>query len=407
MAVVVWENSAAPCALDTSQLADPADSARAAGLRYVSDLGPGIRRERVGKTFTYATNHGDPIRDHETIRRIKSLAIPPAWTDVWIGPHPGGHVQATGRDARGRKQYRYHPRWRVVRDAVKYDRMLAFARALPGIRERTDRDLERPGMAREKVLATIVRLLEETRIRVGNEEYRKGNGSFGLTTLRNRHVDVIGSEVCFTFRGKSGKHHRVSLEDRRLARIIKRFLEIPGQELFQYMDENGEPRAVESADVNDYLREISGEDFTAKDFRTWAGTILAARFLREMVPEPEARGAKKALVLAIAMVADELGNTPAVCKKGYIHPAVIAAYLAGGLKPLDKKDDPDPYKLSAEERSLLALVKLPAAENQINRNRDDHDEHHDPDRGHGRKRRIVLGGRLHEHQFCVVKLKPS
>src|SRR2546426_6565921 len=338
------------------ELVDPIESARAAGLRYVSDLSSGIRRKRAGKGFTYSNGEGRGIRDSDTIRRIKGLAIPPAWTDVWICPDPRGHLQATGRDARRRKQYRYHSRWRELRDAVKYDRMLAFAAALPKIREQTDRDLERPGMPREKVLAAIVRLLEETRIRVGNEEYRKENGSFGLTTLRNRHVDVIGSGVRFTFRGKSGKHHQVELQDRRLARIIKRFLEIPGQELFQYLDENGEPRAIESADVNDYLREISGEDFTAKDFRTWSGTILAARFLRETQAERDTRAAKKELVRAIARVADELGNTPAVCKKGYIHPAVIAAFLAGGLELIRERDDEDPYKLSAEARELLALL---------------------------------------------------
>jgi DNA topoisomerase-1 len=239
--------------------------------------------------------------------------------------------------------------------------MLAFAQALPQIRRRTDEQLELPGMPREKVLATVVRLLEETRIRIGNDEYRKENGSYGLTTLRNRHVAVIGSEVRFTFRGKGGKHHRVELQDRRLARIIKRFLEIPGQELFKYVDENGEPTAIESADVNDYLREISGEDFTAKDFRTWSGTILAARFLRETAADQDTQAAKKELVRAIARVADELGNTPAVCKKCYIHPAVIAAYLAGALKPIGEKDDEDPYKLSAEERGLLALLSAAAA----------------------------------------------
>jgi DNA topoisomerase-1 len=356
MEVALRGSSPAPGAPDPSQLASPVDSARVAGLRYVTDLSPGIRRRRTGKAFSYRTTNGQPIRDQVTIRRIKSLTIPPAWTDVWICPDPRGHLQATGRDARGRKQYRYHQRWREVRDAVKYDRMLAFAEALPTIRERTDQDLERPGTPKEKVLATVVRLLEETRIRIGNEEYRKENGSFGLTTLRNRHVDVIGSAVRFTFRGKSGKRHEVRLEDRRLARTIKRFLEIPGQELFQYIDETGEARTIESADVNDYLRDITGEDFTAKDFRTWAGTILAARFLRDMMADPEMRGAKTALVRAIAMVADDLGNTPAVCKKGYIHPAVITAYLAGGLKPIDEKAEPDAYKLSAEERSLLALL---------------------------------------------------
>src|SRR5438128_9473370 len=240
MALAVSEPWQGSPSADAAELVDPMASARAAGLRYVPDQSPGIRRKRVGKGFTYLDTDGRTVRDSETIHRIKRLAIPPAWTDVWICPDPRGHLQATGRDARGRKQYRYHPRWREVRDAVKYDRMLAFAAALPKIREHTDRDLERPGMPLEKVLAAVVRLLEETRIRVGNEEYRKENGSFGLTTLCNRHVDVIGSGVRFTFRGKSGKHHQVELQDRRLARIIKRFLEIPGQELFQYLDETGE-----------------------------------------------------------------------------------------------------------------------------------------------------------------------
>lgn len=335
---------------------DPVASARAAGLHYVSDLSPGLRRKRAGKGFAYVTADGRPVRDEQTIGRIKHLVIPPAWTDVWVSPDPQGHLQATGRDARGRKQYRYHARWREVRNAVKYDRMLAFAEALPRIRAQTDRDLELPDMPRRKVLATVVRLLEETRIRVGNDEYRKENGSFGLTTLRDRQVSVVGSELRFSFRGKSGKYHRVELDDRRLARIIKRIQEIPGQELFQYVNGHGEARPVESADVNGYLREISGEDFTAKDFRTWAGTILAARFLREAVAAPGTLGAKRELVRAIARVADELGNTPAVSRKYYIHPAVIAAYLAGGLKPIKEKDDPDPYKLSAEERQVLALL---------------------------------------------------
>jgi DNA topoisomerase I len=356
MALAVPETWQPPATVDPGELVDPVQSARAAGLRYVSDLSPGFRRKRAGRAFTYLTAEGATIRDRDAIRRIKSLVIPPAWTDVWISPDPRGHIQATGRDARGRKQYRYHPRWREVRDAVKYDRMLAFAEALPTIREQTDRDLELPGLPRRKVLALVVRLLEETRIRVGNEEYRKENGSFGLTTLRNRHVDVIGSEVRFKFRGKSGKEHRVRLRDRRLARIMKRFLEIPGQELFQYVDETGEPKAIESEDVNDYIRQISGEDFTAKDFRTWAGTILAARFFREAEVAPETKGAKKELVRAIARVAEELGNTPAVCKKCYIHPAVIAAYLAGALKPVEGNGHDDPYRLSAEERDLLALL---------------------------------------------------
>ncbi len=356
MAVAVSEAWHGSPSADAAQLVEPAASARAAGLRYVSDESPGIRRKRVGKGFAYLDSGGRTVRDPETIRRIKRLTIPPAWTDVWICADPRGHLQATGRDARGRKQYRYHPRWREVRDAVKYDRMLAFAESLPKIREHTDRDLERPGMPREKVLATIVRLLEDTRIRVGNDEYRKENGSYGLTTLRNRHVNVIGAEVRFTFRGKSGKQHTVELHDRRMARIIKRFLEIPGQELFKCVDGDGEVKAIDSADVNEYLQQVTGEDFTAKDFRTWAGTILAARFLRETAGATNSRAAKKQLVRAIARVADELGNTAAVAKQGYIHPAVIAAYLSGGLKPIREKDDPDPYRLSAEERSLLALL---------------------------------------------------
>jgi len=356
MALAVPETWQQGPSADGAELVDPVASARAAGLRYVSDQSPGIRRKRVGTAFTPIASDGHTIRDAETINRIKRLVIPPAWTDVWICPDPRGHLQATGRDARGRKQYRYHDRWREVRDAVKFDRMLAFAEALPKIREQTDRDLERPGLPREKVLATIVRLLEETRIRIGNDEYRKKNGSYGLTTLRNRHVNVIGAEVRFTFRGKSGKQHEIEFHDRRMARIIKRFLEIPGQELFKYIDDNGEAKAVDSADVNEYLREITDQDFSAKDFRTWAGTILAARFLRETAGATNSRAAKKQLVRAIARVADELGNTPAVAKKGYIHPAVIAAYLSGGLKPIREKDDRDPYKLSAEERSLLALL---------------------------------------------------
>jgi DNA topoisomerase-1 len=341
---------------EPAEFVDPVESARAAGLRYVSDQSAGIRRRRVGTAFSYVASDGRTIRDTETTRRIKSLVIPPAWTDVWISADPRGHLQATGRDARGRKQYRYHPRWREVRDAVKYDRLLAFAAALPRVRQRTDQDLERLGLPREKVLATVVRLLEETRIRIGNDEYRRENGSYGLTTLRDRHVNVIGAEVRFTFLGKSAKNHSIELHDRRMARIIKHLVDIPGQELFKYVDHNGEVKAIDSADVNEYLRQISGEDFTAKDFRTWAGTILAARFIREAAGAANPRRAKKELVRAIARVADELGDTAAVTKKSYIHPAVIAAYLAGGLEPISEKDEPDPYRLSAEERDLLALL---------------------------------------------------
>src|SRR5438552_2760071 len=291
MALALPETWQPPAAVEAAELVDPVESARAARLRYVADLSPGIRRRRVGKGFGYAASDGRPIRDAETLGRIRRLAIPPAWTDVWICPDPRGHLQATGRDARGRKQYRYHARWREVRDAVKYDRMLAFAQVLPKIRERSDRDLERSGMPREKVLAAIVRLLEETRIRVGNEEYRKENGSFGLTTLRDRHVDVIGAQVRFNFKGKSGKQHKVKLQDRRLARIVKRLQEVPGQELFTYLDDDGEAHAVQSDDVNDYLREITGDDFTAKDFRTWAGTLQPlAPLAAPAWPRPEVLG---------------------------------------------------------------------------------------------------------------------
>ncbi|HET9849380.1 MAG TPA: DNA topoisomerase IB [Candidatus Dormibacteraeota bacterium] len=356
MALALPEPWQASASVDPEELVNPVQSARAAGLRYLSDTAAGIRRRRAGRSFTYTYPDGAAVRDHETLRRLKALVIPPAWTDVWICPNPRGHLQATGRDARGRKQYRYHARWRQVRDAVKFDRMLAFARALPQIRERADHDLERSGLPREKVLAAIVRLLEDTLIRVGNDEYRRENGSFGLTTLRNRHADVIGSEVRFTFRGKSGKSHKVRLRDRRLARIIRRCQELPGQELFEYLDDDGQPRAVESEDVNAYIREVSGEEFSAKDFRTWAGSLLAARFFRANPTEPSTRGSKKALVQAIAQVADALGNTPAVSKKCYIHPAVMAAYLAGRLKPVKGKDNGDPYRLSAEERALLKIL---------------------------------------------------
>jgi DNA topoisomerase-1 len=340
-------------------LDDPLVAARAAQLHYVSDALPGIRRQRRGDAFAYVDAGGEPVRDESVLRRIRSLVIPPAWTDVWICADAQGHLQATGRDARGRKQYRYHPRWRAVRDAAKFDRLLAFGEALPRIRERTEADLRRPGMPREKVLAAVVRLLQETRIRIGNEEYRKENGSFGLTTLRRRHADVEGSAIRFQFRGKSGKTHRVRLSDRRLAGIIKRCQDLPGQELFQYLDEDGEPRRIESEDVNAYLREIAGDDFTAKDFRTWAGTILALRFLRECEPCGEAQNGKKEIVGAVARVAEALGNTPAVCRKCYVHPAVLAAYSSGALRPRNGSS-PSTGEAAGrpeEERELLALLR--------------------------------------------------
>lgn len=345
-----------------AELIDPVASAEAASLRYVTDETPGIRRRKRGERFAYVTSDGSTVTDESTLGRIKALAIPPAWSEVWICPSPNGHLQATGRDARGRKQYRYHPRWRKVRDAIKYDRLVAFAEALPRIRERVDRDISLPGMPREKVVATVVRLLEETRIRVGNEEYRKQNKSFGLTTLQDRHVRVQGSKVRFHFRGKHGKVHDVELSDHRLARTVQRCRDVPGQELFQYVDADGQRHDVTSGDVNAYLREIGGGDFTAKDFRTWAGTLLAARFFRACEPCESEKDGKKSVVRCVEVVAAELGNTVAVCRKCYIHPAVIEAFLHGALAPLDAPPRATTaggslYVLSAEEAALIDLLR--------------------------------------------------
>ncbi|MCA1248024.1 DNA topoisomerase IB [Massilia sp. MS-15] len=343
-------------------LSDPPAAARAAGLRYVHDDRPGIRRERQGDGFRYLDAAGDPVTDEATIRRIKSLVIPPAWTDVWICSQANGHLQATGRDARGRKQYRYHPKWRAVRDEVKYERMLSFGQALPAIRTEVDRALSLPGMPREKMLATIVYLLEATMMRVGNEEYARTNKSFGLTTLRNRHVKVDGSEVEFRFRGKSGVYHKVQVHDRRVARIIRRARDLPGQELFQYVDDEGETRSIDSSDVNDYLRAITGEDYTAKDFRTWSGTVLAALALQEFEKFDSEAQAKKNIVRAIESVAEKLGNTPSVCRKCYVHPVVLDAYLEGTvLESLRERTEQelldDLHALQPEEAAVLAMLQ--------------------------------------------------
>ena len=312
-------------------ITDPEEAAEAAGLRYVRDDRPGIRRERDGDDFRYLGRDGQPVTNARTLGRIQALGIPPAWTDVWICADPRGHIQATGRDAKGRKQYRYHPRWREVRDETKYGRMMAFGQALPQIRAHVDADLALPGLPREKALATVVRLLEKTFIRVGNEEYARQNDSYGLTTLRNEHVDVSGSTVRFHFRGKSGKEHDIDLADRRVARIIRKMQDLPGQEVFAYKDADGEVRSIDSDDVNTYLREITGQDFTAKDFRTWAGTVLAAMALEEAeIGETDAQ-ARKNVVRAIETVAARLGNTPAICRKCYVHPAIISSYLDGTL----------------------------------------------------------------------------
>ena len=311
---------------------DPEVSAERAGLRYVNDNAPGIRREKSEDgTFRYFHPSGKEVTDEKTLKRIRSLAIPPAYESVWICADAGGDLQAPGGDARGRKQYRYHPRWREARDETKYSRMMAFGDALPRIRARVDHDLGLRGLPREKVLATIVRLLESTMIRVGNEEYAKLNKHYGLTTLRNRHVDVDGAAVHFHFMGKSGKKHSIDVRDRKLAAIVKKCRELPGQELFQYIDEEGQRRSVDSSDVNAYLREISGEDFTAKDFRTWAGTVLAAMALEEYEAVGSLAQAKKNVVRAIESVAQRLGNTPSVCRKCYVHPAVIDMYFEGSL----------------------------------------------------------------------------
>lgn len=314
-----------------AQVVDPAESARAAGLRYTTDSRPGIRRKRNGKGFIYLTPEGRPLRDLADLDRIRRLAIPPAWTDVWICPDARGHLQATGRDARGRKQHRYHPRWRQVRDETKYHRMIGFAQTLPLIRRRTNADLARPGLPRVKVLAAVVQLLEKTLIRVGNGEYAKQNRSFGLTTLRDGHVEVNGTRVRFAFRGKSGVEHEVDLEDRRLARIVRQCRDLPGYELFQYMDDDGQRQSIGSSEVNEYLREITGEDYTSKDFRTWAGTVLAAQLLREFEAADSEARAKRNIVQAVEAVAKRLGNTKAVCRKCYIHPAVLDAYLDGSM----------------------------------------------------------------------------
>ena len=343
-------------------LSDPPAAAKAAGLRYVHDDRPGIRREQSGGGFRYLDAGGDPVADEASLARIKSLAIPPAWTEVWICPQANGHLQATGRDARGRKQYRYHPKWRAVRDEVKYERMLNFGQALPAIRKEVDRALSLPGMPREKMLATIVYLLEATMMRVGNEEYARTNKSFGLTTLRNRHVKVDGSDVEFRFRGKSGVYHKVQVHDRRVARIIRRSRDLPGQELFQYVDDEGETHSIDSSDVNDYLRAITGEDYTAKDFRTWSGTVLAALALQEFEKFDSEAQAKKNIVRAIESVAEKLGNTPSVCRKCYVHPVVLDAYLDGAvLESLRERTEQeltdDLHALQPEEAAVLALLQ--------------------------------------------------
>lgn len=308
--------------------------ARQAGLRYVDDTMPGYSRESIDGEIRYRDTDGKLLRDETDLQRIRKLAIPPAYTDVWISPYANSHLQATGRDARGRKQYRYHAAWREQRDATKYNRMLAFGRALPKLRRRVKRDLARKTLCREKVLALVVQLLESTLIRVGNDEYARSNQSFGLTTLRHRHVAIAGSRLVFRFRGKSGLHHEIALTDRKLARIVRHCRDLPGQDLFQYIGADGERHAISSGDVNDYIRAIAGDEFSAKDFRTWAGTLLTASTLSAMAEFASATEAKKNTREAIKEVACLLGNTPAVCRKCYVHPAVLDAYLDSSLQQL-------------------------------------------------------------------------
>lgn len=302
-----------------------------AGLRYVSDHMPGIRRERYRDGFRYRYASGEVVGDKAVLARIKALAIPPAWKGVWISPDPAAHLQATGRDVRNRKQSRYHAQWREVRDEAKFNHILGFARALPRIRARVARDLRAKGLPRRKVLAAVVRLLERTHIRIGNDEYARENESFGLTTIRNRHATVRGGLVQFRFRGKSGKFHGVALQDPRLAKIVKKCQDLPGQELFEYLDDSGVSHDIKSTHVNEYLRKIAGEDVTAKDFRTWAGTLLAGIILSRMPPAANLKAAKRNLSLAIGTISARLGNTPAICRKCYVHPEVMSAYLDGTL----------------------------------------------------------------------------
>jgi DNA topoisomerase-1 len=329
-------------------------TARAAGLRYVADSSPGLERRKLNGSFSYYYPDGRPVRSRAVVRRVNALAIPPAYTDVWICADPHGHIQATGRDARGRKQYRYHARWRAVRDATKFERMAAFGAALPRIRRQVAADLTLPGVPRDKVLATVVRLLETTLIRVGNEEYARTNGSYGLTTLCTRHVDVSGSEVRFAFRGKSGIVQRVKVNEPRLARVVRRCLDIPGQDLFQYLDEAGEPRPVRSTDVNAYLQQASGADFSAKDYRTWAASVLALSELMRC-PFESATEARGHVVATMKTVAARLGNTPAICRKSYVHPGLVEAYTAGSLAMRAGHS----RGLNRDEAAFMAFLRRP------------------------------------------------
>jgi len=342
--------------LEQSDATDPREEARAAGLRYVSDDRPGITRHRSGRGFSYRSSAGETVRDRAEIARIAAIAIPPAWTQVWISPNPRGHILATGRDARARKQYRYHPDWRSLRDATKFDRMAAFATALPAIRARLRADLALRGLPREKVLAAVVSIIDRTLIRVGNEEYARQNGSFGATTLREEHAEIVRGELRLTFRGKAGKEHEAAVSDPRLTKVVRRCQELPGEQLFGYLDESGAPRAIDSGDVNDYLREVAGEEITVKDFRTWGGSVLCHQLLLDAGPARDEAEAKHMVVASIKLVAARLGNTPAVCRASYVHPAILDAYLGGELAAEAPGASADEDGLRPEERQLRAFL---------------------------------------------------
>ena len=351
----------APADHETSDGDEAREAAVEAGLFYVTDEDPGITRQKSGAGWRFIDPKGQTIKDYWERKRIEKIGVPPAYTDVWISPRANGHIQATGRDAKGRKQYRYHPDWTAARDSAKYERMSEFGAILPGLRKRVASDMRKQGLPREKVLATIVSLLEKTLIRVGNEDYAKDNKSFGLTTLRNRHLDIEGSTLRFDFKGKSGKTWNLDLKDKRVAKVVRSIQDLPGQHLFQYVDEEGKRQPVSSMDVNDYLREATGKDITAKDFRTWAGTVLAAMALREFEAVDGQAAMKRNVKAAIERVASRLGNTPTICRKCYVHPQVLDAYLDGGLlREIKENVETELFEgadqLKPEEAALLGLL---------------------------------------------------
>jgi DNA topoisomerase-1 len=342
--------------MSAAEVEDPRDEARLAGLRYVTDDRPGITRAASGRGFTYRDPDGTTIDDPAERARIEAIAIPPAWTDVWICPVPNGHILATGRDARGRKQYRYHPDWRAIRDGTKFHRMVSFGQALPDIRGRLEDDLALRRLPREKVLAAVISIIDRTLIRVGSEEYARANGTFGASTLRDDDVKIVHGDLRLSFRGKAGKHHEYAVHDPRLARVVHRCQELPGEHLFGYLDHNGKPHTIDSGDVNDYLREIAGEEITVKYFRTWGGSVLCHQMLSDAGTASSKAEANRMVVATIKQVASRLGNTPAVARASYVHPTIIEAYLDGSLSGTSADDGDDEASLHTEERRLLSFL---------------------------------------------------